>query len=240
MKYRATALCLILISLDFQSSLYCVRMRSTHFFNRRAVSYFCQSFSPCSHTHTHTEKKALLQLWGTCGIWTEMAYDEDGAWIPHLDPGTWIQHDVLDGALDVLCPRSQPGHLVVMSNLLPLCPGWRFRVLWVPEAKEPTDSRMCLDCTYTSKKQQHEGKCWCKINSIITSVCGSACLPWAMLLFSHMQHTVTGRWPLTQCSHVYKQVLALHLSDCRLHTRHVHAATDVSAMVAACFRWTSL
>lgn len=47
MKYRATALCLILISLDFQSSLYWFRMRSTHFFNRRAVSYFCQSFSPC-------------------------------------------------------------------------------------------------------------------------------------------------------------------------------------------------
>lgn len=51
MKYSATALCLILISLDFQSSLYWVRMRSTHFFNRRAVSYFCQSFSPCAHTH---------------------------------------------------------------------------------------------------------------------------------------------------------------------------------------------
>lgn len=56
MKYRATALCLILISLDFQSSLYCVRMRSTHFFNRRAVSYFCQSFSPCSHTHTQKRR----------------------------------------------------------------------------------------------------------------------------------------------------------------------------------------
>lgn len=47
MKYSATALCLTFISLDFQSSRYWFRILSTHFFNLRAVSYFCQSFSPC-------------------------------------------------------------------------------------------------------------------------------------------------------------------------------------------------
>lgn len=47
MKYRATALCLTFISLDFQSSRYWFRILSTHFFSLRAVSYFCQSFSPC-------------------------------------------------------------------------------------------------------------------------------------------------------------------------------------------------
>lgn len=47
----------------------------------------------------------------------------------HLDPGTGIQHDILDGALDVLRPRRQPGHLVVVSNLLPFLPRRRFRVL---------------------------------------------------------------------------------------------------------------
>lgn len=47
MKYSATALCRTFISLDFQSSLYWFRILSTHFFNLRAVSYFCQSFSPC-------------------------------------------------------------------------------------------------------------------------------------------------------------------------------------------------
>jgi hypothetical protein len=46
MKYRATALCRTFISLDFQSSRYWFRILSTHFFSRRAVSYFCQSFSP--------------------------------------------------------------------------------------------------------------------------------------------------------------------------------------------------
>lgn len=47
MKYSATALCRTFISLDFQSSRYWFRILSTHFFNLRAVSYFCQSFSPC-------------------------------------------------------------------------------------------------------------------------------------------------------------------------------------------------
>ena len=49
MKYRATALCRTFISLDFQSSRYWFRILSTHFFSRRAVSYFCQSFSPCKN-----------------------------------------------------------------------------------------------------------------------------------------------------------------------------------------------
>lgn len=36
-----------------------------------------------------------------------------------LNSGAGIEHDVLDGTLDVLCPRCQPGHLVVMTHLLP-------------------------------------------------------------------------------------------------------------------------
>ena len=38
--------CLILISLDFQSSWYWCRISSTFVFSFRDVSYFCQSFSP--------------------------------------------------------------------------------------------------------------------------------------------------------------------------------------------------
>lgn len=54
----------------------------------------------------------------------------------YLDPGARIQHDVLDGALDVLCPRCQPGHLVVMANFLPFCPWGRFRVFGVSSEKD--------------------------------------------------------------------------------------------------------
>lgn len=54
----------------------------------------------------------------------------------YLYSGARIQHDVLDGALDVLRPRCEPGHLVVMANLLPFCPWRRFRVLGVPKEKE--------------------------------------------------------------------------------------------------------
>lgn len=50
----------------------------------------------------------------------------------YLDPGAGVQHDVLDGALNVLRPRHQPSHLVVMTNLFPL-PAWgRLRMLGVP------------------------------------------------------------------------------------------------------------
>ena len=66
MKYNATALCLILISFDFQSSLYWFRIRSTHFFNRWAVSYFCQSFSPCTNMQKHTQTALFLHQ-GTTG-----------------------------------------------------------------------------------------------------------------------------------------------------------------------------
>lgn len=72
MKYSATALCLILISFDFQSSLYCVRMRATHFFNRRAVSYFCQSFSPCTNIHREAIffiKKILVKYVNSHILW---------------------------------------------------------------------------------------------------------------------------------------------------------------------------
>lgn len=54
MKYSATALCRTFISLDFQSSRYWFRILSTHFFNLRAVSYFCQSFSPCREVGTES------------------------------------------------------------------------------------------------------------------------------------------------------------------------------------------
>ena len=50
---------------------------------------------------------------------------------PHgyLDPGAGVQHDVLDGALDVLRPGHQPRHLVVVAQLLPTRPGGGLRVL---------------------------------------------------------------------------------------------------------------
>ena len=47
----------------------------------------------------------------------------------YLDPGAGVQHDVLDGPLDVLRPGHQPRDLVVMANLLPLGPGGRLGVL---------------------------------------------------------------------------------------------------------------
>lgn len=86
MKYSATALCLILISFDFQSSLYWARMRSTHFFKRRAVSYFCQSFSPCTHRHTHTY---LCPINGKMvekkGYWGKRRWERG-----YLDPGARV------------------------------------------------------------------------------------------------------------------------------------------------------
>ena len=50
----------------------------------------------------------------------------------YLDPRAGVQHDVLDGPLNVLGPRHQPSHLVVMTNLFPLCAGRRLRMLGVP------------------------------------------------------------------------------------------------------------
>lgn len=50
----------------------------------------------------------------------------------HLDPGAGVQHDVLNGALDVLRPRHQPRYLVVMANFFPLGSWRRLRVLGVP------------------------------------------------------------------------------------------------------------
>lgn len=55
MKYRATARCRTFISLDFQSSRYWFRILSTHFFSLRAVSYFCQSFSPYRDPTTNVD-----------------------------------------------------------------------------------------------------------------------------------------------------------------------------------------
>lgn len=146
MKYKATALCLILISFDFQSSLYWVRMRSTHFFSRRAVSYFCQSFSPCTNIHRKAFFliKGMLVKYVTSHIYPVnwwLGLRHNWGWrlslgtCLYLDPGARIQHDVLDGALDVFSPRCQPGHLVVMANFLPFCPWGRFRVFGVPSEK---------------------------------------------------------------------------------------------------------
>lgn len=46
----------------------------------------------------------------------------------YLDSGAGVQHNVLDGALNILRPRDQPSHLIVMTHLFPLSPwGW----LWV-------------------------------------------------------------------------------------------------------------
>lgn len=89
MKYRATALCLILISFDFQSSLYWVRMRSTHFFNRLAVSYFCQSFSPCSSTRGF---KRIKNNWTNNSSETgyeglPWSWSSDSTWCTWWSPG---------------------------------------------------------------------------------------------------------------------------------------------------------
>lgn len=51
---------------------------------------------------------------------------------PYLDPRAGVQHDVLDWALNVLRPRHQPSHLVVMTNLFPLSAWRRNGVLGVP------------------------------------------------------------------------------------------------------------
>jgi len=59
----------------------------------------------------------------------------------YLDPWTGVQHDVFDRALDILSPGHQPRHLVVMTHLLPLCPRWWFRILWVPTMR----STWCKD-----------------------------------------------------------------------------------------------
>lgn len=94
-------------------------MRSTHFFSLRAVSYFCQSFSPCGFsTRTSEGSAAAMAL-----HWKRAR---------HLYPGAGVQHDVLDGALDVLRPRHQPRYFVVMANFFPLGSRRRFRVLGVP------------------------------------------------------------------------------------------------------------
>lgn len=61
----------------------------------------------------------------------------------YLDPGAGVQHDVLDGSLDVLRPGHQPGHLVVMANLLPLGPGGRLGVFGVPVGSSGEESKRC-------------------------------------------------------------------------------------------------
>lgn len=55
-----------------------------------------------------------------------------------LNSGAGIQHDVLDGTLDVLGPRCQPGDLVVMTHLLPPAACWRSGLLGVPEEHRDT------------------------------------------------------------------------------------------------------
>lgn len=50
----------------------------------------------------------------------------------YLDPGAGVQHDVFDGALNVLRPRHQPSHLVVVTNLFPLGAWRRLGVFGVP------------------------------------------------------------------------------------------------------------
>lgn len=50
----------------------------------------------------------------------------------HLNPGAGVQHDVLDGALDVLRPRHQPRYFVVVTDFFPLGSRRRLRVLRVP------------------------------------------------------------------------------------------------------------
>lgn len=75
-----------------------------------------------------------------------------------------------------------------------------------------------------------------KTNPIMTSMWGSTCPPWVMLLFAHMQRTLTGRLPLTHCRHVCKCVLAIHLQNCRYHMKHVHFFANVSVMATECYK----
>ena len=97
-------LCLTLISLAFRSSLYWALILFTCNFNRRAVSYLAQSFSPWKQ-NSHTLLSHITRLYK--GV-------QGGA---HLEPGRRVEHDVLDGSLDVLSPASQPGDLVEMKGL---------------------------------------------------------------------------------------------------------------------------
>lgn len=39
---------------------------------------------------------------------------------PYLEFGAGVEHDILAGALNILSPAGQPGHCVVMANLLPV------------------------------------------------------------------------------------------------------------------------
>lgn len=41
----------------------------------------------------------------------------------NLEFGVGVEHDVFNGALDVLSPTGQPCHAIVMSNLLPAVTG---------------------------------------------------------------------------------------------------------------------
>jgi len=67
----------------------------------------------------------------------------------YLDPGAGVQHDVLDGALDVLRPGHQPGHLVVMPDLLPPGPGGRLGVLGVPVGQQARGAGVKYIYSYT-------------------------------------------------------------------------------------------
>lgn len=61
----------------------------------------------------------------------------------YLDPGAGVQHDVLNGALNVLRPRHQPSHFVVMTNLFPLGAWRRLGVFGVPVRNTLTKTFNC-------------------------------------------------------------------------------------------------
>lgn len=103
-------------------------------------SHISASLSPPAHTHKQENRRISFFQSRTTG--QILTHNINGLWLgsvlkmkQYLYSGARIQHDVLDGALDVLRPRCEPGHLVVMANLLPLCPWRRFRVLGVPKEK---------------------------------------------------------------------------------------------------------
>ncbi len=53
--------------------------------------------------------------------------------VSDLDSGAGVEHDVFDGALNVLRPRHQPRDFIIMTNFLPPGAWRRFRVNRISE-----------------------------------------------------------------------------------------------------------
>lgn len=93
-----------------------------------------------NHQCFHYNTQPTGSLYNTCLLLNTLVFA-----VSDLDSGAGVEHDVFDGALNVLRPRHQPCDFVVMTNFLPPGAGRRFRVNRISE------NRQWMTITFTLK-----------------------------------------------------------------------------------------